>query len=98
MAIQANPPITRAKELLHRLGSLEEVCRYYEALEKANRDEASRLATAWEEGWEKGRKKAFNEQIARNMLIKGLPDDLIIEITELTPEELTKLKATFSSD
>jgi predicted transposase/invertase (TIGR01784 family) len=41
MAMQANPTIRSAEELLHRLGSLDEVRRYYEAREKAIHDEIS---------------------------------------------------------
>jgi predicted transposase/invertase (TIGR01784 family) len=99
MAIQANPAIAKAEELLHRLGSLEEVRRYYEAREKTIRDEANRLAGAREAGWEEGREKgeAIGEakglmKTARNMLAKGLPDDLISEMTGLTLDEIAKLK------
>jgi hypothetical protein len=57
MAIQANPAIAKAEELLHRLGSLEEVRRYHEAREKTIRDEANRLAGAREEGEARGEAK-----------------------------------------
>jgi predicted transposase/invertase (TIGR01784 family) len=91
LAIQANPTIARAEELLQRLGSLEEVRRYYEAWEKATRDEASRLATAREEGEARGK---LNEKFetAGKMLAKGLSDDLIMEMTGLTLNEIAKLK------
>jgi predicted transposase/invertase (TIGR01784 family) len=91
MAIQANPAIAKAEELLHRLGSLDEVRRYYEAREKTIRDEANRLAGAREEGEARGK---INEKLetARNMLAKGLTDDLISEITGLTLDEIVKLK------
>jgi predicted transposase/invertase (TIGR01784 family) len=101
VAIQANPTIARAEKLLQRLGSLDEVRRYYEALEKAARDETSRLAGAWEKGREEGREKgeARGEikalmKTAGNMLTKGLPDDLIMEMTGLTSDEIAKLKTT----
>jgi predicted transposase/invertase (TIGR01784 family) len=91
MAIQANPAIARAEELLQRLGSLEEVRRYYDALEKATRDEVSHMATAWEEGEARGEIKALMKT-AGNMLAKGLSDELIMEMTGLTLDEIAKLK------
>jgi predicted transposase/invertase (TIGR01784 family) len=95
VAIQANPTIAKAEELLQRLGSLEEVRRYYEALEKAARDEASHMATAREEGRKEGEVKGVMKT-ARNLLAKGLPDDLIMETTGLTLDEIAKLKPTKS--
>jgi predicted transposase/invertase (TIGR01784 family) len=103
MAIQANPNIAKAEELLQRLGSLEEVRRYYEAREKAIRDENNRLAGAREEGREEGREAGREEgeaigeskgikKTALNMLAKGLSEDLIKEITGLTTDEISKLK------
>jgi predicted transposase/invertase (TIGR01784 family) len=91
MAIQANPAIAKAEELLHRLGSLEEVRRYYEAREKTIRDEANRLAGAREEGEARGK---INEKFetAGKMLAKGLPEDLITELTGLALDEIIKLK------
>jgi predicted transposase/invertase (TIGR01784 family) len=105
MAIQANPAIAKAEELLHRLGSLDEVRRYYEAREKTIRDEANRLAGAREAGWEKGREKGeaigeargkINEKLetASKILAKGLPDNLIMGLTGLTLDEIAKLKTT----
>jgi predicted transposase/invertase (TIGR01784 family) len=108
MAIQANPNIAKAEELLQRLGSLEEVRRYYEAREKAIRDENNRLVGAREEGREEGRAEgeAIGEargvargeskgikKTALNMLAKGLSEDLIREITGLSADEIVKLKS-----
>jgi hypothetical protein len=69
VAIQLNPAIARAEELLQRLGSLDEVRRYYEALEKAAHDEASRMATAWEEGIAKGREEGKPEVVKKARLM-----------------------------
>jgi predicted transposase/invertase (TIGR01784 family) len=72
------------------LGSLEEVRRYYEAREKTIRDEANRLAGAREEGEAIGEAKGEIKALmktAGNMLAKGLPDELIMEMTGLTLEE-----------
>jgi predicted transposase/invertase (TIGR01784 family) len=95
VAIQANPTIAKAEELLQRLGSLEEVRRYYEALEKAARDEASHMATAREEGRKEGEVKGVMKT-ARILLAKGLPDDFIMHTTGLTLDEIAKLKPTKS--
>jgi predicted transposase/invertase (TIGR01784 family) len=103
MAIQANPAIAKAEELLHRLGSLDEVRRYYEAREKTIRDEANRLAGAREEGESigeargetRGRKEGEINALmktAGKMLAKGLSDGLIMKTTGLTSDEIAKLK------
>jgi predicted transposase/invertase (TIGR01784 family) len=91
MAIQANPAIRSAEELLHRLGSLDEVRRYYEAREKAIHDEISQITGAREEGKIEGKIEEKLET-ASKMLAKGLPEDLIIEMTGLTSKEIAKLK------
>jgi predicted transposase/invertase (TIGR01784 family) len=104
MAIQANPNIAKAEELLQRLGSLEEVRRYYEAREKAIRDENNRLVGAREEGRAEGEAIGEARGVARgeskgikktalNMLAKGLSEDLIREITGLSADEIVKLKS-----
>ncbi|HYH03054.1 MAG TPA: hypothetical protein VEC37_08140 [Bacillota bacterium] len=87
MAIQSNPAIAKAEELLHRLGSLNEVRKYYEAREKEIRDENSRLFGAKEEG-----KIEEKHETAGKMFAKGLSEELILEITGLTSEDLAKLK------
>jgi predicted transposase/invertase (TIGR01784 family) len=74
---------------------LEEVRRYYDALKKATRDEASHMATAWEEGEAIGEARGEIKALmktAGNMLAKGLSDELIMEITGLTLDEIAKLK------
>ncbi len=100
MAMNIDPNIAKAQELLERLGSLDEVRRYYEAREMAVHDEVTRLTGAKAEGHAIGKAEGEAEGIikgkleaARQMLAKNLPEDLIIEITGLTPEQLAALKA-----
>lgn len=70
--MKAERTIPKATELFQRLGSWDDVRRYYEALDKTIHDEATRLAGAWDEG-----KLEEKLEIARKMLAKDLPDELI---------------------
>ena len=107
MAMNNDPAIAKAEELLERLGSLDEVKRYYEAREMAIHDEVTRITGAKAEGRAagmvegeaagiiKGKLEGLKEgklEDARKMLSKGLAEELITEITEISPEELRKLK------
>ncbi len=91
MAINNDPAIAKAEELLERLGSLDEVKRYYEAREMAIHDEVTRITGAKAEGEAEGILKGKLDD-ARKMLAKQIPEELIIEITGITGEELRKLK------
>jgi predicted transposase/invertase (TIGR01784 family) len=88
MAMNNDPAIAKAEELLERLGSLDEVKRYYEAREMAIHDEVTRVTGARAEGRYEGKLED-----ARKMLSKNMPEELITEITGISPEELRKLKA-----
>ena len=99
MAINNDPAIAKAEELLERLGSLDEVKRYYEAREMAIHDEVTRITGAKAEGEAEGIVKGKVEgkleekfDTARKMLSKQMPEDLIIEITGISLEELRKIK------
>ena len=99
MAIHNDPAIAKAEELLERLGSLDEVKRYYEAREMAIHDEVTRItgakAEGHAEGWAEGEAEGILKgklEAARKMLVKQMPEELIIEITGITGEELRKLK------
>ncbi len=83
MAINNDPAIAKAEELLERLGSLDEVKRYYEAREMAIHDEVTRIT---------GAKAEVLHETALKMLTKQMPEELIIEITGISKEELRKLK------
>ena len=67
MAAKEEPTIAKAEELLERLGSLEEINRYYELREKAVHDEATRLWGAREEGREVGRKEGREEGMEKGI-------------------------------
>jgi predicted transposase/invertase (TIGR01784 family) len=83
MVINNDPAIAKAEELLERLGSLDEVKRYYEAHEMAIHDEVTRIT---------GAKAEVLHETALKMLSKQMPEELIIEITGISVEELRKLK------
>ena len=83
MAMNNDPAITKAEELLERLGSLDEVKRYYEAREMAIHDEVTRIT---------GAKAEVLRETALKMLSKQMPEELIIEITGISLEELRKIK------
>ena len=106
MAKREEPAIARAEELLERLGSFDEIRRYYEAREMAIHDEVTRLtgakAEGITEGIAKGRAEGIVEgisegekkkatQIARSLL-DVLDDKVISEKTGLPIEEVTKLR------
>jgi predicted transposase/invertase (TIGR01784 family) len=92
MAIHNDPAIAKAEALLERLGSLDEIKRYYEAREMAIHDEVTRTIGARAEGEAEGIFKVKLEA-ARKMLSKQMPEELITEITGISEEELRKLKA-----
>ena len=83
MAINNDPAIAKAEELLELLGSLDEVKRYYEAREMAIHDEVTRIT---------GAKAEILRETALKMLSKQMPEELIIEITGISLEELRKIK------
>ena len=98
MAKREEPAIARAEELLERLGSFDEIRRYYEAREMAIHDEVTRLTGAKAEGIAEGRVEGISEgerkkalQIARSLL-DVLDDKVISEKTGLPIEEVTKLR------
>lgn len=53
---------------------------------------------SWEEGHEKGREEGFEEgqekktiEMARNLKVKGIPINIIVECSGLTEEEINAL-------
>jgi len=67
----------------------------YEASMNAYRDVKNSIDTAFEKGVKKGIEKGEREKtvkIAKEMIAKNLDINLIVEITELTKEEIAKLK------
>ncbi len=88
MAMNVDPNIAKAAEILERLGSLDEVRRYYEAREMAIHDEVTRITGARAEG-----RTDREREIARNMLLEGLAASLVVKLTGLSDVEVEKLRA-----
>lgn len=89
-----NELVQKAEEELEYLNSDEEAQRLAYLREKAIRDEAAAMAGAYNRGKEEGREEGQKEnkiQIAKKMLEKGISTEDIIEITNLTKEEIEKL-------
>lgn len=83
MVMNVDPVIAKAEELLERLGNLDEVRRYYEAREMAIHDEITRITGAKLEG---------KLEMAKNMLLKKLPEDLISDVSGLSMKQIQVLK------
>ena len=102
MAKKQEPAIARAEEVLERLGSFDEIRRYYESREMAIHDEVTRLtgaraegiAKGIEEGITKGRAEVIAE-IAKSLL-DILDDRTISEKTGLAIEEVAKLRLQYA--
>jgi predicted transposase/invertase (TIGR01784 family) len=95
MAINADPVIAKAEQILEHLGSLDEVRRYYEAREMAIHDEVTRITGARAEGRMEGRMEGIvdeKKEIARNMLLEGLAISLVVKMTGLSEAEIIKLQ------
>lgn len=106
-AMGRNSVIKKAKEELEKLNADEEARIIAEAREKAIRDEASFRADAYESGIREGREKGMQEgreegikegikenskKVARNLLNKKVDISTIIEVTNLSREEIEKIK------
>ena len=94
-----NPQIKRAVIELRRISEDEENQFLYDMREKAIRDERSRLKSARKHGLAEGKAEGLAEGIlktqienARAMHSKGIDDVIIAEITNLSIEEIHKLK------
>jgi len=87
MAMNNDPAIAKAEELLERLGSLDEVKRYYEAREMAIHDEVTRITGAMTEGIIKGKLET-----AQNLLSMGMSVPKIAAATGLAVEQIEQLQ------
>lgn len=86
MAMKEEPAIAKAETILEKLGSFDEIRRYYEAREMAIHDEITRLTGARAEGETNAAKS-----IAMKLL--GLLDDqTIAEKTGLTVQQIEEIK------
>jgi len=90
IAMKSNERIKEAKEELEYLNGDEETRRIAELREKAIRDETTNLNSARKEGKLEGERNKAKE-IAKKMKAKGNTTEEIIEMTELTQEEIEKL-------
>lgn len=82
-----NKEIEEAMNELEEMSKDEELRRVAELREKAIRDESNGLIRSREEGIKEGK-----EQVVRKMKKEKYPDEVIAELTELTIEEVKKIK------
>ena len=103
MAVKENEKIAKASQEWEYLRGDEAVKRMAFLREKWERDWNSGMHSAKEEGIEKGKKegekrgkeigeKSKTEEIAMKMLRKGIEEATIEEVTNLTLEEIEKIK------
>jgi predicted transposase/invertase (TIGR01784 family) len=86
MVAEKNPQVEKAVAVLMDLSDDERTRLLEESREKARRDWASRMRGAWEKG---AHQRAI--EIAAKLKKTGSPLDVIVEITELSPEEVARL-------
>ena len=85
-----NESMKKAKERLNTMSEDEKIRRLAELREKAILDELEVKAYNYRKGKNDGLKQR-NKEIAKKLKEKGLSIDFIIEITNLTKEEIEKL-------
>jgi len=86
MAKKAEPAIARAEEILTKLGSFDEIRRYYEAREMAIHDEITRITGARAEGKLEGKTDLLIKQLSRRFGL--LPVELQKKIGEADQYQL----------
>ena len=96
--MKENEEVKKANSVLHEMSEDEELQRLAELREKWDLDERSALGHAKDEGIKEGEKIGLekgrisrNIEIAKKMKAKGITTEEIIEMTELTKEEIEKL-------
>jgi predicted transposase/invertase (TIGR01784 family) len=97
MAMNNDPAIAKAEKLLERLGSLDEVKRYYEAREMAIHDEVTRITGARAEGRAEGEVEGIVKgklETAQNLLSMGMSVQNIAAATGLAVEQIEQLQRT----
>lgn len=95
MAKKENKQIEKAIETYETLTGDEEVKRLAEVRLMAQMEENAALASARDRGERRGREQGKmdeKQQIAKKLLEQGMPIKQIIEITELTKEEIERLQ------
>ncbi len=91
MLAEKNKNIKKAYTVLEILSKDEKARMAYEAREAEVRDQLTRLKTAEEKGMEKGIEKE-KIQTAKAAIGRGLPTDIIADITGLTIEKIEALQ------
>ena len=89
--MEENENLKEAVEKLDKISEDEKMQRIIELREKAIRDEHAIYAKGVDDGTEKG-KRDEKLQIAKNMLEEGASIEFIKKVTELTKEEIEKIK------
>ncbi len=100
--MKENKEVEKAKNVLHEMSEDEKLQRLAELREKWELDERSARESWKEEGLEEGRKQGLKEgkeegernkqiEIAKKMKEKNMSVETIIELTELTKDEVEQL-------
>ncbi len=93
--MQEDQTLKKAIDEWERVSQDPEVLLAYEARRKALLDEKSALKRAEKQGEiigeERGKKKAIMK-VALSMIQKGIDNETIVELTELTQEEIEQLR------
>ena len=92
--MKKNESMKEAREKLDKMSQDEKVRRIAELRQKALMDEREAEYTGYSNGLDEGIKRGHEEnniQVARKMKDRGLDINLIMEITELSKEEIEKL-------
>lgn len=87
----SNKEIREAKDELYRLSRDSKERELYFMREKSLKDEISALANAEEKGMQKGREEE-KINIAKNMILNGMSNHMISNITGLTIEEIDEIR------
>ena len=90
--VENNEEIKKANEELDKMSDDETLRRIAELKEKGRRDYNARMSFIERKGMENGMRKG-SENIAKNMIKKGLPIELIEELTGLDRDSLNKIIA-----
>ena len=94
MAKEENKELEKAMDIIDEMSMDEKEWELYESRRLAIMDYNTGMIKAREEGEAKGREKGEKKsksEIAKKLLAKKMPIDEIIEITELTKEEIEKI-------
>jgi predicted transposase/invertase (TIGR01784 family) len=94
MAKKENKELEKAMDIIDEMSMDEKEWELYESRRLAIMDYNTGMIKAREEGEAKGREKGekrSKSEIAKKLLAKKMPIDEIIEITELTKEEIEKI-------